>query len=163
MEGSVAQRTVAVLAEIVRALDSETAVDARLRALGLALTESFDADRCIISRVAEGVITAVGGHALGAAGTRAYARLPAGRGIVGRVAREGRIERVDDVLHDPDYFAAIALTRSELAVPVVHAGRVGAVLYLEANRLAAFTPDDEEVLAAVARHLAGDLGRLGLG
>ncbi len=100
------------------------------------------------------------GVGLGVAADPLHATIPPGRGIVGRVIRTGETQLVDDVLKDPDYYAASALTRSELVSPVLRGGRPALVLNLESNTVAAFTADDAEVLEAVAQWLAARLDRL---
>jgi putative methionine-R-sulfoxide reductase with GAF domain len=156
------RRIAALLPALERALHDEPTAEARMRAVGLILAEAFDADRCILGRVEDGGVLAVGGHGLAAAASPAFARQLVAAGIVIRTARLGRGQRVDDVLRDPDYVAAAAMTRSELTAPIVVLGRVAAVVDLEANRIGAFTAEDEVVLEAAAGALAGALERLGL-
>ena len=90
-----------------------------------------------------------------------YSR-PLGSGVVGRVAADGRSLEIDDAARDPDFVAAAEGIRSELCVPVRHAGEVVALLNLESARPAAFrgwTPFVEAVAdqiagaVASARHL----------
>ncbi|MCM2257298.1 MAG: GAF domain-containing protein [Vicinamibacteria bacterium] len=76
------------------------------------------------------------------------------RGIVGRALRTGLVQRVADVLADPDYVVLWRDARSELAMPVRHGERVLGVLNFESERVAAF--DDEDV--RLAESLAGALG-----
>ncbi len=97
---------------------------------------------------------------MGVAADPQHATIPSGRGIVGRAIRTGETQLVDDVLHDPDYYAASALTRSELVTPVLRNGRPALVLNLESNRVAAFTAGDAEVLETTALWLAAQLDRL---
>jgi GAF domain-containing protein len=160
--GDATQRSADLFAALTRAIDEGSTPSARRDQVVLGLMESLDADRCIIGKVDEGAVTAVCGHGMGIAGSPAYARLPIDRGIVGRTAREARTQRVDDVYQDPDYYAAIALTRSELATPVVRDGRVVAVLNVESNRPAAFSPEDEWVIEAAAAFVATHLAALDL-
>lgn len=90
-----------------------------------------------------------------------YSR-PLGSGVVGRVAADGRSLEIDDAARDPDFVAAAEGIRSELCVPVRHAGEIVALLNLESARPAAFrgwTPFVEAVAdqiagaVASARHL----------
>jgi len=134
----------------------------RLEALAEVLTEGFGATRCILGRVDGDTATAVAGVGLGIAGIPGFASLPPGRGIVGRSVRTGKTQLVDDVLQDPDYYAASALTRSELVTPVPHAGRPALMLNLESNKVGVFTDEDAEVLEAVALWLSARLDRLGM-
>ena len=77
-----------------------------------------------------------------------------GRGFVGRALRTGLVQRVADVLSDPDYVVLWRDTRSELAMPVRHGERVLGVLNFESERIGAF--DDEDL--RMAESLAGALG-----
>jgi putative methionine-R-sulfoxide reductase with GAF domain len=132
----------------------------RLQQVAAALADFFGVERCILGLVEGDTARAVAGVGLGIAGHPQHAVLPLGRGIVGRALRTGETQLVDDVLHDPDYYAAAALTRSELVAPVLRGGAPALMLNLESNRLAAFTHDDAAVLEAVAAWLATRLDRL---
>lgn len=132
----------------------------RLQEVADVLTEFFGATRCILNRVEGDTARAVAGVGLGVAADPQHATIPPGRGIVGRVLRTGETQLVEDVLHDSDYYAASALTRSELVSPVLRNGRPALVLNLESNTVAAFTADDAEVLETTAAWLAGRLDRL---
>jgi len=132
----------------------------RLRQVAEVLTDFFGAERCLLGQVEGDTARAVAGVGLGIAANAQFATLPSGRGIVGRAVRTGETQLVDDVLHDPDYYAASALTRSELVSPVPRNGQPALMLNLESNRVAAFTVDDAEVLETAAQWLAGRLDRL---
>jgi len=132
----------------------------RLHEVGEVLTEFFGANRCLLGRVDGETATAVGGVGLGIAALPNLASLPVGRGIVGRAVRTGETQLVDDVLRDPDYYAASALTRSELVAPVPRNGRPALMLNLESNQVGVFTADDAEVLEAAALWLSAQLDRL---
>jgi sigma-B regulation protein RsbU (phosphoserine phosphatase) len=69
-----------------------------------------------------------------------------GAGITGHVIRSGEIVRVPDVQRDPRYVEGRAGTRSEIAVPIVRAGRVIGALNLESDRVDAFASVDVETL-----------------
>jgi len=81
-------------------------------------------------------------------------RLPIRQGIIGAAAREGRTQLVNDVTKDPRYVTPpINLkNRAELAVPIIHSGRVLGVLNVEGRR--PFDADDAASLQVVADHLA---------
>jgi hypothetical protein len=155
-------REEALLADLDRVMGEAGTAEERRASLAVALTEALEADRCIIGTVDDAAVTCVAGLAPGLAGTPQYARLPIEQGIVGRAARERRTQRVDDVLKDPDYYSAVALTRSELAAPVLVDGAVRAMLNLESNRPAAFSAADARVLEAAARWVAERLEPLAL-
>jgi signal transduction histidine kinase len=74
------------------------------------------------------------------------------RGILGRVLQSGESARVDDVAQDPDYVEVAAGARSQIAVPIKHAGQTIGVLSLESPDLAAFGSSDLDVLSRLAEH-----------
>lgn len=83
-----------------------------------------------------------------------------GEGLSGSAAAELRPLRVADVSADPRYVRfrhAEVEVRSELAVPLVSDGRLVGVLDLESTQLDAFTHEHEQVLWALASHMAAAL------
>jgi len=86
--------------------------------------------------------------------------LPAGRGIVGWVARNKRCAVVDDVRDDPRYYEAFSETRSEIAVPILFGGELYGVLNLESKDPGFFDEDDRRLLEVIANHLAIALSNL---
>jgi diguanylate cyclase (GGDEF)-like protein len=87
-------------------------------------------------------------------------RVPPDRGIATWVARAAQSARVDHAERDPRFYPVIDrmahfATRSVLAVPVIHEGRVVAVIET-VNRYndASFTGRDEQALAAIATDIA---------
>ncbi len=76
------------------------------------------------------------------------------RGIVGRVARTAKAERIGDVSQNPDYFEQRPSTRSELAVPVVREGQVIGVINLESDEAEAFGDQEEAFAMRLADHAA---------
>jgi signal transduction histidine kinase len=76
------------------------------------------------------------------------------RGIVGRVARTRKPERVADVSRTPDYHDQRPSTRSELAVPVLREERVIGVINLESDEVGAFGEQDEALAMRLADHAA---------
>jgi sigma-B regulation protein RsbU (phosphoserine phosphatase) len=86
-------------------------------------------------------------------------RLKIGQGLVGYVAKTGHVVNVPDVRQDDRYVNAREETRSALVVPVEIRKRRLAVLNLESNRLAAFDPNDEWLVASFANQVAIALDR----
>lgn len=80
-------------------------------------------------------------------------RLDKRRGIAGRVIMTGKAANVKDVSQDCDYIPANPATQSELAVPIVVDEIISYVLVVESDQLAAFTYDDQELLATLANHV----------
>ncbi len=82
-------------------------------------------------------------------------RLPVdGDSVTARTLREGVAINVADVTAEAGYVAATDDIRSELALPLRIGDRVLGVLDVESDRLAAFGPDDERLLASVASQAA---------
>jgi sigma-B regulation protein RsbU (phosphoserine phosphatase) len=84
-------------------------------------------------------------------------RVAPNEGIVGAAATTVRPVRVPDVTQDPRYVMTNPETRSELAIPMVHKGRVVGVLDLESPQLNYFTEDHAQALSILAAQLAVSL------
>jgi diguanylate cyclase (GGDEF)-like protein len=82
--------------------------------------------------------------------------MPAGRGLVGRCLREGRVVLAGDVTREPDYAPTPATqeVRSELDVPVVVDGRPWGVLSVQGDEPDAFDDADVAMLRAASHQLA---------
>lgn len=78
-------------------------------------------------------------------------------GIVGAAISSGLPVRVPDVTSDPRYIAVNVETRSELAIPMIHQGRVVGVLDLESPQENYFTEEHVQTLTILAAHLAVSL------
>ena len=75
-------------------------------------------------------------------------------GITGWVARTGEPTRVADVSGDKRYVTLREGIQSEMAVPLVMEGEVRGVLNVDADRPAAFSAEDQELLEELAGHAA---------
>jgi len=84
-------------------------------------------------------------------------RVAPNEGIVGAAATTMRPVRVPDVNRDLRYVMTNPETRSELAIPMVHQGRVVGVLDLESPQLNYFTEDHVQALSILAAQLAVSL------
>ena len=84
-------------------------------------------------------------------------RVAASEGIVGAAATLKEPVIVPDVTADPRYLMVNPETRSELAIPMMHKGRVIGVLDLESPQLNAFTEDHVQALSILAANLAVSL------
>lgn len=85
---------------------------------------------------------------------------PLGYGLSGSAGKILAPIRVANVEDDPRYVRfrhAEVDIRSELAVPLIAAGRLVGVLDLESTEYEAFTHDHEQVVAALASHIASAL------
>ncbi len=83
-----------------------------------------------------------------------HVRIPIGQGICGAAARERQTIIVDDVNADPRYLQCFLSTRSEIVVPILRNDRVLGEIDIDSDRLAAFGPDDRELLEWLASQLA---------
>jgi len=84
-------------------------------------------------------------------------RVTRDEGIVGTAIATGQPVRVPDVSLDPRYIMVNPETRSELAIPMLHQGRVVGVLDLESPQANYFTEDHVQTLMILAAHLAVSL------
>ena len=72
--------------------------------------------------------------------------IPFARGVCGAAARTQTTQLVPDVEQFEGHIACSSSTRSELVLPICKSGEVVAVLDLDSDELAAFSPDDVEAL-----------------
>ena len=84
-------------------------------------------------------------------------RAAATEGIVGAAATTREPVLVPDVTADPRYMMVNPETRSELAIPMIHQGRVIGVLDLESPQLNYFTEDHVQTLSILVANLAVSL------
>ena len=84
-------------------------------------------------------------------------RVAASEGIVGAAANLKEPVLVPDVSVDPRYVMVNPETRSELAIPMMHKGKVIGVLDLESPQLNYFTDDHVQTLSILAANLAVSL------
>lgn len=84
-------------------------------------------------------------------------RVAATEGIVGAAATLREPVLVPDVTADPRYLMVNPETRSELAIPMIHKGKVIGVLDLESPQLNYFTADHVQTLSILAANLAVSL------
>ena len=81
-------------------------------------------------------------------------RVAATEGLVGAAATLREPVLVPDVTADPRYLMVNPETRSELAIPMMHKGKVIGVLDLESPQLNYFTEDHVQTLSILAANLA---------
>ncbi|PYT56791.1 MAG: serine/threonine protein phosphatase, partial [Acidobacteria bacterium] len=84
-------------------------------------------------------------------------RATASDGIVGAAATLKEPVLVPDVTVDPRYLMVNPETRSELAIPMIHKGKVIGVLDLESPQANYFTEDHVQTLSILAANLAVSL------
>ncbi|HEY4977990.1 MAG TPA: GAF domain-containing SpoIIE family protein phosphatase, partial [Candidatus Acidoferrum sp.] len=84
-------------------------------------------------------------------------RVAATEGIVGAAATLREPVIVPDVTADPRYLMVNPETRSEMAIPMMHKGKVIGVLDLESPQIDYFTSDHVQTLSILAANLAVSL------
>jgi signal transduction histidine kinase len=77
-------------------------------------------------------------------------KLRLGQGLTGWVAMTGRMQRVNNVARERRYLAVNRKVKSEMAVPLDHAGQVIGILNVESLKINAFTEAHEKALVAWA-------------
>jgi len=82
------------------------------------------------------------------------------RGICGAAAKQKKTVVVDDVRSDPRFLACSIQTRSEIVVPLMDGDECIGEIDIDSNRPANFSPEDREMLEAVARVIVERLRRL---
>ncbi|MBV9842703.1 MAG: GAF domain-containing protein [Sphingomonadaceae bacterium] len=87
-------------------------------------------------------------------GKPACIRIPFGQGVCGAAAATRQVQRIDDVHAFPGHIACDAASASELVVPIVHDGRLLAVLDLDSPTRGRFAPEDAVGCAALMAILA---------
>jgi GAF domain-containing protein len=87
-------------------------------------------------------------------GRAACIRIPFGKGVCGAAAATLQPQCVEDVHAFPGHIACDSASESELVVPIVHEGRLLAVLDLDSPRKARFDEVDVEACVILARMLA---------
>ncbi|MFZ9388109.1 MAG: GAF domain-containing protein [Chitinophagaceae bacterium] len=85
--------------------------------------------------------------------------IPFGKGIVGDVALSGKPALVQDTTADPRYIVDDEIRYSELAVPIIHEGKVIGVIDSEHRRKNFFTPDHLAAMQTIASLCAAKISR----
>ncbi len=80
--------------------------------------------------------------------------IPFNKGVCGFAATHKKSVLVEDVNTFEGHIACSSLTKSELVTPIIKDGKVVAVIDLDSNNLANFTPTDAKTLEAVAEFIA---------
>jgi signal transduction histidine kinase len=87
-------------------------------------------------------------------------KLPLGHGITGWVALHGQPILCQDVSKDTRYFPAKSSIQSELAVPMVDAGRVVGVVSVDSEEINNFSENDLKLLTLLASEATRAVSRL---
>jgi GAF domain-containing protein len=91
-------------------------------------------------------------------GLPACVRIPLDKGVCGAAASTRTTQRIEDVHAFPGHIACDSASRSELVVPLVHAGALVGVLDLDSPVLARFDVEDQEGIESIARLFVESLG-----
>ncbi len=83
-------------------------------------------------------------------GATEHVRIPLGRGVCGRAAREGRTVNVPDVRASADYLACFLETRSEIVVPILRGEEVLGEIDIDGDQVDPYDASDEAFLEQVA-------------
>ena len=75
-----------------------------------------------------------------------HTRISLHQGICGAAASTGKTVVVDDISKDPRYLACSIETKSEVVVPIFVRGKVVGELDIDSHFLAAFKPEDQELV-----------------
>ena len=76
-----------------------------------------------------------------------------GEGIIGHTAENQQVYISGDIEHDPYYFSIGNRSGSAVCVPMLNAGKLLGVLYVESTTLNAFYQDDIQTLDTLVRHM----------
>jgi len=153
------RREAEVIAEVARALNEALDVTTILQRVTEAARDLCGADLALIALRDPGGEDMILRHASGARARKVDVRLVApGKGAGGIVITTGRPFRTDDYLADPriskEYADSIRAEGivAELIVPMLIAGRVEGLLYVDNRAPRPFTDRDEAVLTRLADH-----------
>lgn len=92
-------------------------------------------------------------------GKAACIRIPFGKGVCGAAAASGETQLVADVHEFPGHIACDAASNAELVVPIVHDGRLIAVLDLDSPTRGRFDAEDAAGCEALITVLAPRIAR----
>jgi putative methionine-R-sulfoxide reductase with GAF domain len=88
-----------------------------------------------------------------------HTRIPLNQGICGAAASQKQTVVVADVNADSRYLACSLETKSEIVVPIMHAGRCLGEIDVDSDQPNAFGDDDQQLLEAVAAKIAPRLAK----
>jgi GAF domain-containing protein/CheY-like chemotaxis protein len=155
------RREAEVIADVARSLNSALDTDTILQQVTEYARDLCHADLAVIALRELGGETMILRNASGTRARRLHETLvEPGKGVGGMVIASGRPFRTDDYLADPrirqDYAETVRAEGivAELVVPLLSAGRVEGLLYVDNRTARPFTDRDEAVLTRLADHAA---------
>lgn len=90
-------------------------------------------------------------------GKPACIRIPIGKGVCGKAAKSGQIQRVSDVHAFPGHIACDPASASEIVLPIIFAGRLLGVLDIDSPHLGRFDAEDENGLRTLVGLIASSM------
>jgi GAF domain-containing protein/ActR/RegA family two-component response regulator len=155
------RREAEVIADVARSLNAALDTDTVLQRVTESARDLCRADLAVIALRDLGGDTMILRHASGTRARRLHTALvEPGKGVGGIVIATGRPFRTADYLADPrisqDYAETVRAEGivAEMVVPLLSAGRVEGLLYVDNRTARPFTDRDEAVLARLADHAA---------
>ncbi|HTP09499.1 MAG TPA: GAF domain-containing protein, partial [Anaerolineae bacterium] len=85
--------------------------------------------------------------------------IPITSGVMGRIARTGQPELIEDVFAEPAFLAAMDDIISEIGVPLFDAGCTVGVLNIESTRGYRLTEADLQLMLALSEHVSSAISR----
>ena len=82
-----------------------------------------------------------------------HVRIPIGYGLCGYAAEHGESIIVNDVSQDPRYLQCFSHTKSEIVVPIMHAGEVLGEIDVDGDQLNNYSEQDQQLLEEIANRL----------
>jgi diguanylate cyclase (GGDEF)-like protein len=158
-----ARRQLETLGRIASIAGQDLALDPLLQRVVDALAAEFDWEfvACAVVDHARGEFVCRALHSRLRSDVGIGYRRALGSGVVGECAATGRSFDIDDTRGHPNFVDTLDGTRSELCVPVLHDGRVLAVLNAESLRVGAFR-GQLTLFQTVASLVAGVIHAAGL-
>ncbi len=152
------QRLVQNLINVQRAAQAISSVldlDILIERIVEEVTSMFDCVEALVWLRDDGADEMVLAGVRGCTSSSKGQRLAIGKqGMVGHVAATARTRYAPDVSVDPHYLPCEPGIRSEVDIPLIHAGRVIGVLSASHHELDAFSPEQLQLLEGMAGHIA---------
>jgi sigma-B regulation protein RsbU (phosphoserine phosphatase) len=149
-------RQLMLLQEAVRKINSTLDLDQLLNEIVVDLAEAFGCNRTALLQLSEAgdELEIIALH--GFENIRKGDRFKRGReGMVGHVSMTAEAMYAPDVRKNQYYLHCESSTRSEVAIPLLHKGRLTGIMNAESPQLDGFSPEQLQLLTAFADGIAG--------
>lgn len=147
--GNKEQQYQTLLPQIESLLAGETDVIANMANIAAALKQTFGFFWVGFYRVKEDILVLSPFQ-----GPLACTRIRIGKGVCGTAWKEARTLVVPDVEQFPGHIACSSDSKSEIVIPVIHDGKVVAVLDIDSDTLNSFNETDAFYLEDICQRLA---------